>query len=94
MDNSDAQNRPDCDCDCDCDCKQARPLVSSSATRASTVGPLRCEGISTERRPAEDRRSLAGTRRGMNGAFHLDSAWHHGWEAVASLVATTKATIR
>ncbi|WP_226652018.1 hypothetical protein, partial [Streptomyces hydrogenans] len=20
---------------------------------------------------------------GMNGAFHLDSAWHHGWETVA-----------
>ncbi|MFJ9855290.1 hypothetical protein [Streptomyces sp. NPDC101150] len=29
---------------------------------------------------------------GINGAFHLDSAWHHGWEAVAALVATTKAT--
>ncbi|MGV9935523.1 hypothetical protein ACWDY4_33935 [Streptomyces olivaceoviridis] len=31
---------------------------------------------------------------GMNGALHLDSAWHHGWEAVAALVAITKATIR
>src|SRR5829696_7254940 len=31
---------------------------------------------------------------GMNGAFHLDSAWHHGWETVAALVATTKATTR
>jgi hypothetical protein len=31
---------------------------------------------------------------GMNGAFHLDSAWHHGWETVATLMATTKATTR
>ncbi|MGC2997132.1 hypothetical protein ACPF8X_01675 [Streptomyces sp. G35A] len=31
---------------------------------------------------------------GMNGAFHLDSAWHHGWETVAALIATTKATTR
>ncbi len=31
---------------------------------------------------------------GMNGAFHLDSAWHHGWETAAALVATTKATTR
>ncbi|MEU2469266.1 hypothetical protein ABZ580_34565 [Streptomyces sp. NPDC012486] len=31
---------------------------------------------------------------GMNGAFQLDSAWHHGWETVAALVATTKATTR
>ncbi|WP_331758770.1 hypothetical protein [Streptomyces anulatus] len=31
---------------------------------------------------------------GINGAFHLDSAWHHGWEAVAALIATTKATTR
>ncbi|MEV7129672.1 hypothetical protein [Streptomyces sp. NPDC093260] len=31
---------------------------------------------------------------GMNGAFHLDSAWHHGWETLAALVATTKATTR
>ena len=31
---------------------------------------------------------------GMNGAFHLDSAWHQGWETVAALVATTKATTR
>ena len=31
---------------------------------------------------------------GMNGAFHLDSAWHHGWETVAAVVATTKATTR
>ncbi len=31
---------------------------------------------------------------GMNGAFHLDSAWHHGWETVAAVVATTKATSR
>jgi hypothetical protein len=29
---------------------------------------------------------------GMNGAFHLDSSWHHGWETVAALIATTKAT--
>lgn len=29
---------------------------------------------------------------GMNGAFHLDAAWHHGWETVAALIATTKAT--
>ncbi|MFI6881139.1 hypothetical protein ACIBL6_47615 [Streptomyces sp. NPDC050400] len=29
---------------------------------------------------------------GMNGAFHLDSAWHHGWETVAAVIATTKAT--
>ncbi|MFD0229654.1 hypothetical protein ACWGPD_09540 [Streptomyces hirsutus] len=28
------------------------------------------------------------------GAFHLDSAWHHGWETVAAVVATTKATTR
>ncbi|MEU6444785.1 hypothetical protein [Streptomyces sp. NPDC047046] len=31
---------------------------------------------------------------GMNGAFHLDSTWHHGWETVAALIATTKATNR
>ncbi|CAL9676748.1 hypothetical protein SUDANB105_07951 [Streptomyces sp. enrichment culture] len=31
---------------------------------------------------------------GINGALHLDSAWHHGWETVAALVATTKATAR
>jgi hypothetical protein len=31
---------------------------------------------------------------GINGAFHLDSAWHHGWETVAALIATTKATTR
>jgi len=34
------------------------------------------------------------TSHGINGAFHLDSAWHHGWETVAALVATTKATTR
>ncbi|TXL84514.1 hypothetical protein [Streptomyces sp. IB2014 016-6] len=31
---------------------------------------------------------------GMNGAFHLDDSWHHGWETVAALVATSKATDR
>ncbi|MFE2512652.1 hypothetical protein ACFXC9_30155 [Streptomyces naganishii] len=31
---------------------------------------------------------------GMNGAFHLDSTWHHGWETVAALIATAKATNR
>ncbi|WEH43966.1 hypothetical protein [Streptomyces sp. AM 2-1-1] len=31
---------------------------------------------------------------GMNGAFQLDSAWHHGWETVAALIATTKATTK
>lgn len=31
---------------------------------------------------------------GMNGAFHLDSSWHHGWETVAALIAATKATPR
>lgn len=31
---------------------------------------------------------------GMNGAFHLDSSWHHGWETVAALIATIKATTR
>ncbi|GGN46273.1 hypothetical protein [Streptomyces fuscichromogenes] len=31
---------------------------------------------------------------GMNGAFHLDSSWHHGWETLAALIATTKATTR
>ncbi|MFC9431642.1 hypothetical protein [Streptomyces sp. NPDC056987] len=31
---------------------------------------------------------------GMNGAFHLDNSWHHGWETVAALIATTKATSR
>ncbi|MEU5431014.1 hypothetical protein AB0H73_36170 [Streptomyces olivoreticuli] len=31
---------------------------------------------------------------GMNGAFHLDAAWHHGWETVAALIATEKATTR
>ncbi|WP_254642817.1 hypothetical protein [Streptomyces sp. BV333] len=31
---------------------------------------------------------------GMNGAFQLDSAWHHGWETVAALIATTKSTTR
>ncbi|MFE5560293.1 hypothetical protein [Streptomyces sp. NPDC056544] len=34
------------------------------------------------------------TSHGLNGAFHLDSAWHHGWETVAALIATTKATTR
>ncbi|HSA50861.1 MAG TPA: hypothetical protein VLH10_12235 [Yinghuangia sp.] len=31
---------------------------------------------------------------GMNGAFHLDSSWHHGWETVAALIAATNATTR
>ncbi|MFB1044397.1 hypothetical protein [Streptomyces chrestomyceticus] len=31
---------------------------------------------------------------GMNGAFHLDSAWHHGWETLAVLIATAKAASR
>ncbi|MFJ4343159.1 hypothetical protein [Streptomyces sp. NPDC088915] len=31
---------------------------------------------------------------GINGAFHLDSAWHYGWETLAALIATTKATSR
>ncbi|MFE3685365.1 hypothetical protein ACFXPM_19240 [Streptomyces sp. NPDC059095] len=31
---------------------------------------------------------------GMSGAFHLDAAWHHGWETAAALIATTKATTR
>ncbi|MFJ4745414.1 hypothetical protein [Streptomyces sp. NPDC088775] len=31
---------------------------------------------------------------GMNGAFQLDNAYHHGWEAVAALVATTGASER
>ncbi|MFD5848205.1 hypothetical protein [Streptomyces chartreusis] len=31
---------------------------------------------------------------GINGAFHMDGAWHHGWETVAALVATTKALTR
>ncbi|WP_333746245.1 hypothetical protein [Streptomyces sp. IBSBF 2950] len=31
---------------------------------------------------------------GINGAFHLDGAWHHGWETVAALIATAKATTR
>ncbi|MFD5898640.1 hypothetical protein [Streptomyces sp. NPDC060366] len=31
---------------------------------------------------------------GMNGAYALDQAWHEGWEAVAALVATTRATAR
>jgi hypothetical protein len=31
---------------------------------------------------------------GMNGAFHLDSTWHHGWETLAALIATTKASTR
>ncbi|APE26785.1 hypothetical protein [Streptomyces venezuelae] len=31
---------------------------------------------------------------GMNGSFHLDSAWHHGWETVAALIATTGAKSR
>ncbi|MER7112220.1 hypothetical protein [Streptomyces sp. NPDC000229] len=31
---------------------------------------------------------------GMNGAFHLDSTWHHGWETIAALIATTKASTR
>ncbi|MFF3085868.1 hypothetical protein ACFVRB_12540 [Streptomyces nojiriensis] len=29
---------------------------------------------------------------GVNGAFHVDSSWHHGWETVAALIATTKAS--
>jgi hypothetical protein len=31
---------------------------------------------------------------GINGAYCLDSAWHHGWETAAALIATTGATIR
>lgn len=31
---------------------------------------------------------------GMNGALHLDGSWHHGWETLAALIATTKATTR
>jgi hypothetical protein len=31
---------------------------------------------------------------GINGAYCLDSAWHHGWETAAALVATTGATTR
>ncbi|MFE3151168.1 hypothetical protein ACFXJ6_31620 [Streptomyces sp. NPDC059218] len=31
---------------------------------------------------------------GISGAFHLDSAWHHGWETLAALIATSKATSR
>ncbi|MDH6544005.1 hypothetical protein [Streptomyces sp. SPB4] len=31
---------------------------------------------------------------GINGAFHLDGAFHHGCETVAALIATTKATTR
>ncbi|KOT79208.1 hypothetical protein ADK70_31520 [Streptomyces rimosus subsp. pseudoverticillatus] len=31
---------------------------------------------------------------GINGTFNLDSAWHHGWETVAALVATRQATSR
>ncbi|MEW1724705.1 hypothetical protein [Streptomyces sp. NPDC093109] len=31
---------------------------------------------------------------GLNGAFHLDNSWHHGWETLAALIATTKATAR
>jgi hypothetical protein len=31
---------------------------------------------------------------GMNGAFHLDASWHHGWETLAALIATTKASVR
>ncbi|MGW5258307.1 hypothetical protein ACWERW_36225 [Streptomyces sp. NPDC004012] len=31
---------------------------------------------------------------GINGAFHLDGAWHHGWEALAALVAATNALTR
>lgn len=31
---------------------------------------------------------------GINGAYCLDSAWHHGWETIAALIATTKATTR
>lgn len=29
---------------------------------------------------------------GMNGTFHLDNSWHHGWETVAAVIATSKAT--
>ncbi len=31
---------------------------------------------------------------GINGAFHLDGAWHHGWETAAALVATIGAKTR
>ncbi|MFE5550223.1 hypothetical protein ACFQ71_41765 [Streptomyces sp. NPDC056534] len=31
---------------------------------------------------------------GMNGAFHLDSAWHHGWETFAAVIATIGAKPR
>lgn len=26
--------------------------------------------------------------------YRLDNSWHHGWETVAALIATTKATTR
>ncbi|WP_328923516.1 hypothetical protein OG429_01985 [Streptomyces sp. NBC_00190] len=31
---------------------------------------------------------------GINGAYCLDSVWHHGWETIAALIATTQATSR
>ncbi|WP_331743102.1 hypothetical protein OG239_43065 (plasmid) [Streptomyces sp. NBC_00868] len=31
---------------------------------------------------------------GLNGAYALDQAWHEGWETLAALLATTKATSR
>ncbi|WP_128977366.1 hypothetical protein [Streptomyces roseicoloratus] len=31
---------------------------------------------------------------GINGAYCLDNAWHHGWETTAALVATIGATTR
>jgi hypothetical protein len=30
----------------------------------------------------------------FNGAYCLDSAWHHGWETIAALIAATNATTR
>ncbi|MCZ4098032.1 hypothetical protein [Streptomyces sp. H39-C1] len=31
---------------------------------------------------------------GLNGAYALNQAWHEGWETIAALIATTKATAR
>ncbi|MFJ9703390.1 hypothetical protein [Streptomyces fradiae] len=34
------------------------------------------------------------TSHGLNGAYCLDNAWHHGWETAAALIATIGATTR
>lgn len=71
----------------------ARSLCRSSRTMPRTVG---CQAAFWKRSPRRLARCnfwrLADY--GLNGAYCIDSAWHHGWETLAALVATTEATTR